>query len=47
MLYGVMSTDLVTFAVAPVVLLGVAAVACWIPAHRAARIDPLGALRQE
>jgi predicted permease len=47
MLYGVTSTDLVTFAVAPVVLLGVAAVACWIPAHRAARIDPLGALRQE
>ena len=40
-------TDPVTFAAAPAILLGVAALACWIPARRAARIDPVRALRQE
>ncbi|MGA7414860.1 MAG: ABC transporter permease [Bryobacteraceae bacterium] len=47
LLYGITPTDPVTFAVAPAVLLGVAALACWLPARRAARIDPVLALRQE
>jgi ABC-type antimicrobial peptide transport system permease subunit len=47
LLFGVTPTDALTFAAAPIVLLGVAALACWIPAHRAARIDPMIALRQE
>ena len=46
-LYGVKPTDLITFAIAPAILLAVAALACWIPARRAARIDPIRALRQE
>jgi predicted permease len=47
LLYGVTPTDPVTFAAAPAILLGVAALACWLPARRAARIDPALALRQD
>jgi len=47
LLFGVAPTDPVTFATAPALLIGVAALACWIPARRAARIDPMGALRQD
>jgi ABC-type antimicrobial peptide transport system permease subunit len=47
LLYSVTPTDPVTFTTAPAILLVVAALACWIPARRAARIDPMLALRHD
>lgn len=47
LLYEVTPTDPITFAGAVLVLLTVAAIACWIPSYRATRIDPLIVLRQE
>lgn len=47
LLYGITPTDPLTFATAPAIMLAVAIVACWIPARRATRIDPMRALRQE
>jgi ABC-type antimicrobial peptide transport system permease subunit len=45
LLYGVSSTDLVTLAVTPVIVLAVAFAATWVPARHAAGVDPGEALR--
>jgi predicted permease len=47
MLYGVTPTDVVTFASVPLVLCLVAMLACLLPARRAAKLDPMKALRAD
>ena len=47
MLFGVTPTDVVTFASVPLVLCAVAMLACYLPARRAAKLDPMQALRAE
>ena len=47
LLYGFRPHYLTTVAIVSVILVGVAALACVVPARRAARIDPMIALRQE
>jgi ABC-type antimicrobial peptide transport system permease subunit len=46
-LFGITPWDPVAFSIAAIVLTLVASIAAWIPARRAARIDPLIALRAE
>jgi ABC-type lipoprotein release transport system permease subunit len=47
MLVGVTATDPLTFGAIIALFVGIAAVAFWLPARRAAKIDPTEALRQE
>ncbi|MFP5284453.1 MAG: FtsX-like permease family protein, partial [Thermoanaerobaculia bacterium] len=46
-LYDVSPTDLASFTAIPLLLLGVALAACWVPTRRAMDADPMEAIRSE
>src|SRR5438045_4875852 len=47
LLYGVSSSDPITFTCVALLLVGIAFLACWIPARTASRVEPMIALRAE
>jgi putative ABC transport system permease protein len=47
LLFGVTATDALTFTAVPVLLAGIAFLACLLPAWRAAKVDPTVSLRYE
>jgi putative ABC transport system permease protein len=47
MLFGVSSADALTYALASLGIIGIALTACYVPARRAAAVDPATALRAE
>jgi ABC-type lipoprotein release transport system permease subunit len=47
LLFDVEARDPMTFVAGPILLTAVAMAACWIPARRATRVDPVTVLREE
>ena len=47
LLYGVSPADPLAYGVAALTMLSIALLACWLPARRAARVDPMRSLRGE
>jgi ABC-type antimicrobial peptide transport system permease subunit len=47
LLYGVSTSDPITFSCVALLLLSIALLACWVPARRASRVEPMVALRAE